>query len=304
MNLANVLLLLLLAVLWGPSFLFIKVAVAEIPPITLVTGRVMIASLLLYIVLRLQGRNLPKFGPMWRHFAFMGLVHNAIPFVMFSWGEQHVDSALAGILNGTTPLFTIILAHFIFEDDRITPIKAIGTLIGFSGLVALVMPTFIENGFHANSLGLLAIAFAAICYAVAIIYSRMYMRGIAPLVAPTAQLGMAGLFLLPLSLGLEQPYLLAVPSWQATGSLLALAIFGTAIAFVVYYRGVETISASSLSTVTYIIPIISVILGVVVLGEELTWNTYLGCGFILLGVMIVNGVFKLKWPQLSTASSH
>ena len=120
MGIRNFLWLILMAVLWGPSFLFIKVAVEDIPPFTLVLGRVGIAALLLYLVLRLRGRHLPKLGRIWRHFAVVGFFSNALPFVLFSWGEIHIASALAAILNGTTPLFTILLAHFFTTDDRLT----------------------------------------------------------------------------------------------------------------------------------------------------------------------------------------
>lgn len=297
MGLRNFGWLLILASLWGPSFLFIKVAVAEIPPISLVAGRVSLAAIVLYLILRLQGGQLPNFGSIWKHFAFMGLVHNALPFVLFSWGEMHIASALAAILNGTTPLFTILLAHIFIEDDRLTPTKLTGVMIGFSGLLLLIGPSLVTDGLQVTTLGLLAIALAAGCYGIAIVYSRKNLRGLPPLVAPTAQLTLASLYLLPLSLWLEQPYNLAMPSWPATGSLLTLAIFGTAIAFVVYYHALERIPASSLSMVTYLIPIIGTVLGVVVLNEQLGWNTYLGCALILLGVMTVNGVFKWRWRQ-------
>ncbi|HMQ50729.1 MAG TPA: DMT family transporter, partial [Anaerolineae bacterium] len=194
-----------LACLWGPSFVFIKVAVQEIPPLTMVVGRVGIAAALLYLMLRLQGRNLPPFGPVWKHFAFLGFIHNALPFALFNWGEQYIDSALAAILNGTTPLFTILLAHFFVTDDRLTPAKVVGALIGFGGLLLLIGPALL-GGLQGTTLGLLAVATATVCYAVAIVYSRLSMRGFPPLVAPTAQLSMATLFALPLSLLIEQPY--------------------------------------------------------------------------------------------------
>ena len=191
-----------LAALWGPSFLFIKVAVVDIPPLTLVVGRVGIAAILLYLVLRLQGRNLPKFGPVWKHFAVMALVHNALPFALFSWGEQHIDSALAAILNGTTPLFTILLAHLFVEDDRLTLDKLLGVTIGFAGLVVLIAPALFE-GFQATTWGLIGVTFAAVSYGIAIVYSRLHLRGLPPLVAPTAQLSLATLYMLPLSLIIE-----------------------------------------------------------------------------------------------------
>ncbi len=150
MGLKNFLWLLLLASLWGPSFLFIKVAVGEIPPLTLVVGRVGVAGLLLYIALRMQGKNLPKFGPIWKRFAVVGFFSNALPFFLFSWGEQYIDSALAAILNGTTPLFTIVLAHFFIADDRMTRVKVTGTLLGFVGLVLLIFPSLLDLAITQN----------------------------------------------------------------------------------------------------------------------------------------------------------
>lgn len=298
----NFLLLLVLAALWGPSFLFIKVAVAQIPPLTIVLGRVGVGGLLLYGVLRLQGRNLPPLGRVWLHFAFAAIVQNAIPFLLFGWGEQYIDSALAAILNGTTPLFTLLLAHMFTSDDRLTPTKTLGTFIGFSGLALLIGPSLL-SGVKATTWGLIAVAVASLCYGIAIVYGRRNLRGLPPMVAPTAQLLLATLFMLPLSLVLEQPFSLAAPSWPALGSLLALGVFGTGLAFVVYYRIMEQTSATYVSMVTYLVPVFGVILGVVILHEQLGWNAYLGCALILLGVMIVNGVFRLPiWQRSSNVA--
>ncbi|GAB4445370.1 MAG: DMT family transporter [Anaerolineae bacterium] len=293
----NFLWLLFLAALWGPSFLFIKVAVAEIPPLTLMLGRVGIAGVFLYLILRAQGRKLLPFGPIWWHLAVVALVQNAIPFVLFGWGEQYIDSGLAAILNGTTPLFTLVLAHLFTTDDRLTPTKGVGTMIGFGGLLVLIGPSLLA-GVRATTWGLLAVTLASVCYGVAIIYTRRHVRGLPPLVGPTTQLLLAALFLLPLSLLVEQPFTLPMPSWAALGSLIALSVFGTALAFVIYYLLIERVSATYVSMVTYLVPVFGVILGVVVLGETLSWNAYLGCALILLGVMIVNGVFRaVSWQR-------
>ena len=287
----NFLWLLFLASLWGPSFLFIKVAVEDIPPLTLVVGRVGIAAAILYIILRLQGRNLPAFGPIWKHLAVMAFFQHALPFTLFNWGEQHISSALAAILNGTTPLFTIILAHMLVQDDRMNLAKVIGVLVGFGGLLLLIAPSLLI-GLQATTLGLLAVTVAAASYGVAIVYSRLNLRGQPPLVAPTAQLTVATIFMLPLSLFLERPFGLVAPSWSALGSLLALASFGTALAFVVYYYLIERVNATYVSMVTYMIPVIGLILGVLILNESIGWNAYVGCALILIGVMIVNGKFN------------
>jgi drug/metabolite transporter (DMT)-like permease len=293
MKLKNLAMLLFLAALWGPSFLFIKVAVAEVPPMTLVFGRVGLAAAVLYLILRGQGGRLPPWGPIWKHIAFVALVSNSLPFVLFSWGEQFVDSALASIMNGTVPLFTIILAHFFTDDDRLTPAKIVGVLIGLLGLSFLIGPTLLA-GLQATTWGMLAMAVAAISYAVAMVYGRNHLRGLPPLVGPTMQMMVAAIYLLPLSLLLERPYMLPIPSLAAIGSWVALSLFGTAFAFVIYFRLLENMPPSYLATVTYIVPIFGVILGVLVLKEQLNWYTYVGFGLILLGVLVVNGVIRWR----------
>jgi drug/metabolite transporter (DMT)-like permease len=297
MGLKNFLWLLLLAGLWGPSFLFIKVAVGEISPFTLVTGRVGLAALLLYLILRLQGRALPRSGRLWGCFAVAGFFSNALPFTLITWGEIHIDSAVAAILNGTTPLFTILLAHLFTSDDRMNGVKVAGVLLGFGGLIVLIAPSLFE-GFHATTWGLIAVATAAASYGVATVYTRQKLRGLPPLVAPTAQLAMATLFLIPLVLVVEQPFSRPLPSWTALASLLALSVVGTAMAFVLYYRLLEKLTATNISMVTYLVPVIGVLLGVVVLNEQPGWNAYAGCALILLGVMVVNGLFSgVKWRR-------
>jgi drug/metabolite transporter (DMT)-like permease len=234
---------------------------------------------------------LPRQWTTWKHLAVMALIHNAIPFFLFSWGEQYIDSALAAILNGTTPIFTILLAHYLTVDDQLTTAKVSGVLLGLVGLAFLIGPTLLD-GVQATTWGLLALTVAAVFYAVAIVYSRNHLRGLPPLVAPTGQLLLATLYLLPLALWVDRPFALPMPSVAAAASLLALAVLGTAVAFVVYYRLVETADASYVAMVTYLIPVIGVILGVLVLNERLFWYTYVGFGLILAGVMLVNGFFN------------
>lgn len=303
MGMHNFLWLVVLAALWGPSFLFIKVAVAEIPPLTLVAGRVGIAAALLLAMLRLQGGSLPKSRRLWMHFAVVGLFSNALPFALFSWGELYIDSALAAILNGTTPLFTMVLAHFFIADDRLSPVKVAGALLGFGGLALLIAPSLM-GGVQATTLGLLAVTAAAASYGIAIVYTRQNLRGLPPLVGPVAQLTMASIYIVPLALIIEQPYRLPMPSWAAAGSLLTLAVFGTAVAFIVYYRLMERTSATYVSMVTYVVPVFGLALGIIVLAERPAWNAYAGCALILAGVMIVNGVFKMARQKLIGATAR
>lgn len=298
MNLKNLLLLLTLAALWGPSFLFIKVAVAEIPPLTLVLGRVAIGAAFLVIILLIQRRRLPNDRQIWRHLAVIALLHNALPWVLLSWGEQYIDSALASILNGTTPLFTIVLAHFLVQGDRMTASKLLGVLLGFVGLFLLILPS-LTSGVRATTWGLIAVTIAAALYGVAIIYSRNHLRGLPPLVAPTSQLLLATLYMAPVAFLVDAPWTLPRPSPAALGSLLALGVLGTGLAFIVYYRLLETANPTYISMVTYLIPIFGVILGVLILGEQLTWYALAGFALILLGVMVVNGLFANHLPMLA-----
>jgi drug/metabolite transporter (DMT)-like permease len=197
----------------------------------------------------------------------------------------------------------VVLAHFLVADDRMTPLKLAGTLLGFAGLVALVAPSLF-GGVQVETWGLLGMAVAALCYAITIIYSRENLRGLPPLVAPTAQLMMAAIFLLPVSVLAERPYTLALPGWEAVGGLLGLSLWGTAVGFAVYYHVLEKMNASELSMVTYLIPIFGIALGVIVLGEQLSWNVYLGCALILLGVMTVNGVFRFRHRSLQQQAAQ
>lgn len=291
MNWRNLGLLVFLASLWGPSFLFIKVAVEDVPPLTLALVRVTIGALFLLLVVRLQRKSLPRNRRVWRSLAFVALMHNALPFVLFGWGEQYIDSALASILNGTTPLFTIVLAHFFVAGGRMTAPKVVGVLVGFAGLFVLAIPALL-GGLQATAAGILAVTAASASYGVAIVYTRNHLRGLPPPTAPAAQLLLATLYLAPLSALIDQPWQLPAPSPAALGSLLALGLLGTGLAFVVYYRLLETADPTYVSMVTYVIPVFGVILGVVILGERLTWYTLAGFALILLGVLTVNGLFQ------------
>ncbi len=280
----------LLACCWGPSFLFIKVAVENIPPLIIANLRVAIGAVLLYLVLKIKKTELPKFGPAWKHFAVMGFFSCALPFALFAISEQYIDSSLAAILNGTTPLFTLIIAHFFTENDRLTKAKLYGTLTGFSGLFVLVAPSLFEV--EANSLGIFIGTMAAASYGVGFVYAKKNIHGFKPLVVPTAQLFLASLFLLPFSLIVEDPILIDSVSLAAVLSVLGLAVFGTALAFVIYYKLIAVTNATYVAAVNYVLPVFGVGLGMAVLKERLTWNSYLGSLMILVGVMIINGVFR------------
>lgn len=281
--------LVVLACLWGSSYLFAKIGVTEIPPITFAMGRTALGASVLFLVLHFRGQRLPQWGRIWKHLAVVALLHNAAPYILVAWAAQYIDSGFSAIIIGTTPLCTILLAHFLVADDRLTPTKLAGALVGLGGLVMLVAPTLL-TGVQATGAGVLAMLAVAACYAIAIIYSRRHLRGLPALTAPTAQLMLAALYTLPLSLIIDQPLSLAVPSGLAISALIGISVLGTASAFMVFYRLVEIATPTHISMVNYLIPIVGATLGVVILGEQLTWNIYLGFAIILAGVLIANGV--------------
>ncbi|MTI23101.1 DMT family transporter [Fulvivirga sp. RKSG066] len=295
MKARNLLLLLLLASLWGPSFLFIKVAVTTINPISLAALRIGIAAILLVVFLYLKGGRLTASAKFWKDVTIAGFFAHALPFVLINWGEIYIASGLASILNGLTPLFTILVAHFMIEDDKMNAAKVTGTLLGFAGLFLLISPSLSLN-MQASILVIVAVSIGALRYGIAMVYARKNLSHAPPLHAPTAQLLVATVYLVPLSLivdGYSAYNLLALP-WEVTGSVLALAIFGTAIAFVVYYKIIEVANASYLALVTYLMPIYGVALGILFLNESLSWYAIAGAGLILTGLMIANKTISLK----------
>lgn len=297
MKFKNLLPLLLLASLWGPSFLFIKVAVLEISPLQLAALRIGLAALILNIMLLIKGQRLTTNLLFWKHVLIAGLFAHTIPFLLINWGEQYIDSSLASILNGLTPLSTIVIANVMVVDEKISTQKIIGVVIGFLGLVVLVLPNMI-SGLEATQAGIMAVTIGAVSYGVAIVYSKKYLKNTTSMQAPSAQLLVASVYLLPISFLLESPATLLDVSWQALGSVALLAVFGTAIAFVLYYKILAKNSATYLSLVTYLMPIFGVVLGIVFMNEILTIEMFAGMLLILIGIMVVN-YKKTASPQVN-----
>jgi len=290
----NLYLLFLLALLWGPSFLFIKIAVAEIAPVTLAALRIGIAAVLLNVFLAFSGGGWTRSFKLWKHLIIVGFLAQGLPFILINWGEQYIDSALASILNGLTPVFTIVLANFTMKDDKMTLEKVIGTGLGFVGLLILILPN-ITGQIQATTLGIVAVSIAAFCYGAAMVYARINLKGVPPINATASQLLATSLYLVPLSFILEGPLLIETLSWSAIGSVLALASFGTAIAFALFYQILDRTRPSYVSFVTYIVPVFAVILGITLLNESISNAAIIGAVFIMIGAMIINNAIKLKW---------
>ena len=281
----DLLLLLILGTLWGSSYLFIKVAVAEVPAMTLVAGRLLLSAIILWILLRIMGQSMPRKRSLWGAYAVMGVLNGTLPYTLITWGEQYIPSNLAALLQGTMPLFTVILAHFLARDERLTRTRGLGVLIGFAGVGVLILPE-LRRGLQSSLLGQLAIVVSSVSYAGAAIFARSQLRGQPPLASTTGQLTMGALLTLPLSLLVDRPFNLS-PSLPALASWLGLSILGTVVAYVIYYSLIERTSATFVSTVTYIIPINGLILGALVLGEPLTLTLLVSSALILFGVLLV-----------------
>ncbi len=280
--------LFILVALWSPSFLFIKVAVHDIPPITLATVRVGIAAIIMYGLMRSKGAPLPRGWNVWKHFLVIGLFANALPFTLLSIGEQSADSGLAAILNSAAPIFTVFIAHFFTEDDQLSGRKLAGIITGFAGVVTIFLPALGFGALNNATLGgLIALVLTPMCYGISFVYTRNHLRGFPRYVAPTAQLIVAVLCLIPTAIILESNAW-QVPGTSAIASLSALILFGTVLAMIAYYHLLELANATFISLVTYFLPIMAIILGILFLDERPEWNALLGCGLILLGIVIVN----------------
>jgi drug/metabolite transporter (DMT)-like permease len=281
----NLLLLFILGGIWGTSFLFIKVIVSEVPPMTLVAGRLSIATLTIWTILTIRGVKPPRDKKLWRTYAVVGIFNSALPYTLISWGEQYISSGLAALLQSTTPIFTVLLAHFLTVDDRVTVKKLIGVLLGFMGVGLLMLPD-LRHGVRASLWGQLAMIAASTSYAWATIFARHRLRDEPPLVSAAGQFTMALVIMLPLSLCIDRPFDIS-PSWQAIGSWVGLSLFGTVIAYAIYYSLLSRTSATFVTMTTYIVPINGLILGTLILHEPIRATLLVSLGLILSGVLLV-----------------
>ncbi len=276
----------LLGAIWSASFLWIKIALVEVQPITLVAYRVifgLITGLAVALIFRIP---LPRDLKTWRIFAVLGIFNVAIPFFLITWGEQSIDSAVASILNATVPLFTVILAHYFLSDDKISLPKITGLLIGFAGVVLLLGKDLSTNA-HNSAIGQAAVILASLSYAGSYIYARLHtaevpgqIRGVLPLFSASLIMGIAA----PVA---EAP--LVIPHLPITWvALLWLGVLGTGLAMIMQYYLVHEIGPTRATLVTYIFPLGGVLLGVLFLHEELSWQLGTGAILIISSIAVVN----------------
>jgi drug/metabolite transporter (DMT)-like permease len=274
-------LLLLLATLWGASYTFIRVAVATIPPITLIAGRTAIAGLLLLIIMHWRGVQMPRDIATWRRFLFQACLNSVIPWTMIAWGERTLDAGLATILNSTSPIFTFFLTLAVSGHEALTSRKLFGVIAGMAG-ICLIVGVQALAGFGDQLTAQIVTVAAAICYAGAAIFSRGF-KGLDPMAPAAGSLVCGAAILIPVGLVVEQPWTLA-PSTNSLLALLGLAVFSTAAAFVIYFRLIQTLGSVGTTAQAYLRVPIGVALGVLFLGEHLSPTAWIGLACVVIGV--------------------
>lgn len=280
-------LLLLLALIWGGSFLSNRAALAEVGVLTTVAFRVSGAAVALWAYILWRRLPVPRNGRAIALFLAMGFLNNVIPFTLIVWGQTRVDSGLAAILNAATAIFAVVLSAWVFADERMTAQKALGVAIGFLGVVLAMGPGQLV-ALDPRSLGQIAILGAALCYAAAAAFARVAARGLGPEVSAAGMLTGAAVVMVPLALHVEGAPSLAygAATWAA---LAYLAFAASALAYLLYYAVLQVAGAGNLSLVTLLIPPIAIALGAVVYGEALHLSAYLGFALLALGLMILDG---------------
>ena len=295
MKLKNIHLLILLALCWGPSFLFIKIAVQDIPPFFLAGLRIALGALALNLILLLKRDYLPKSRDFWRKAFIAGFFAVGLPFLLINWGQQYIDSGLGSLLNGLVPIFVIAIP-VIFMSERVSENKLYGVLFGFAGLIFLIYPS-LRDGVSASTFGIASISLAAVSYAIGLLYIKKHLAGMKSFKAPAAQLLVTSLYMLPIGLILQGDVCWAEVRWEAIGSLIVLGLIGTALAFIIYFRLIDRAGAEYASMVTYLMPVIGVILGAIFLGEVISIWTLMGGGLILLGIYRSSKPARIKEPE-------
>jgi drug/metabolite transporter (DMT)-like permease len=282
----NWIVLIVLGTIWGASYLFIKIGGSQIPPVTFVAARVTIAAIAVAAVLAARRERFPRWGrTRWLPLVGMGIFNGVVPYTLITWGETQISSGLAGILVGTMPIFTVLIAHWLTHDEKLNGNKLVGIAIGFGGVVILFLPD-LQNGITMSLFGALATVIAAASYAFASVFAHKYVKGVSNLAAEFGQLASASVMLVPVSLVLDRPWQLT-PSWPAVASLVTLALLGTAFAYLLYYWLIEHAGPTSTSLVTYISPVSAILLGALVLHETFDWTAFAGLIGIIAGVGLV-----------------
>ena len=258
-------------------------------------GRVALASVVLLLVMRVTGQQFPRNPRIWIAFGGMGMLNNVVPFILIVWGQIQVASDVASILNAMTPLFTVVVAHFMTSDEKMNGSRLLGVVIDFLGVFTMIGIDMLA-GISANLLAHIAILCAALSYAFAGIFGRRFkVMGVSPIITATGQVTASSLFLVPMVILVEQPWTLPMPSVAAFASLVGIAVFSTALAYILYFRILATAGATNLLLVTFLIPISAILLGIAFLDESLLPKYLVGMALIGAGMAAVDG---RPWKKL------
>jgi drug/metabolite transporter (DMT)-like permease len=280
-------LLLLLGLIWGGSFFFARIAVHDVPPFTLVFLRLSLAAVALHLYMAGRFDIYRLLRLHWRQFLFLGLINNAVPHALIFLGETEIGAGLASVLNATTPIWTVIIARYLTEDEKPTSAKLVGCLVGLAGTIVLVGPgIMVTNG--VPFWALLVPILAAVSYGFAAIYSKRFKGTPAPIIA-TGQLTGSSIIMLPVSLIVDRPWTLAMPPLGSITAIVALALLSTAFAYILYFRVMALAGATNASLVTLLVPPGAILLGVVFLGERLEPTDIAGMLLIAVGLLILDG---------------
>ena len=294
MDWRNWLSLIILSILWGGSFFFVEIAVRDLPTFTIVVCRVVLAALILNLVMVMQGQHMPNPATaagrrIWAAFLVMGLINNAIPFSLIVWGQAHIASGVASILNATTPLFAVVVTHLMTSDERMTLPRLAGVILGIIGVAVLIGGTALQS-LGVNVVAQLAVLGAAISYAFAGTFGRRFKTmGISPIATATGQVSASSLLMLPLVLAVDQPWTLAMPSTGTVLALIALAALSTALAYILYFHILASSGATNVLLVTFLVPVSAIMLGILFLNESLGTKHIIGIALIGAGLAAIDG---------------
>ena len=279
--------LLLLALIWGASFLSVRIALGEVPVVTSVLHRTFWAMLVLWAVVAAMRLPLPRDPRIWGAFLVMGCLNNVIPFALMAWAQLHVEIGLISILNGATAIFGVIVAALVFADERLTLRKAVGVTTGFMG-VATAIGLDTLRGFDLRSLAQIAVLSGTVFYALAGAWARIGLRGLAPEVASAGMLTGSTMILLPAALLIDgiPRFDLAPATWVAMGYY---SLFATAGAYLLFYRVLASAGSGNAMLVTLLIPPIAILMGAVFLGEKLHPSAFAGLGLLAIGLLVLDG---------------
>lgn len=304
MNRSDWLTLIALALIWGAAFLFISVAVHEVEPLTYVWLRLTMAAGAMWLFLWWRGESAGLPRHVWGSILVLALFNNAIPFVLFGWGQTHIASGLASILNATTPIWGVLVAHVFTHDERMTPRKIAGVLLGFGGVATMIGPALLAN-IGTDALAQLACITASLSYALAAVWARRFRRmQLSPMSVTTGQLIAGALIMTPVALLFDQPWTQPLPPLTAIGSIVALALLCTAFGYVLYFRLIDRAGATNALLVTLLVPPVAILLGAVFLAEQLEVHDFLGLVLIALGLAAIDGrlLSALSRPRLRPAA--